>query len=80
VYEEDSRSYESAFDMLDDLGVDEVNLLTNNPLKLEVLTRCGLKDVKRISIEVGSLTVNQDYLETKFDRTGYLFSTLGLPS
>ena len=77
-YEEDARSYESALDMLDDLGVDEVRLLTNNPLKLEALTRGGLKHVERVPIEVGSHAVNQDYLETKRDRMGHLFSTLEL--
>jgi GTP cyclohydrolase II len=77
-YEEDARSYECALDMLDDLGVDQVRLLTNNPLKLEALAHGGLKHVERVPIEVGSNKINQDYLETKRDRMGHLFSTLEL--
>ena len=74
-YEEDARSYESAIDMLNDLGINEVRLLTNNPLKSEALVQGGIR-VDRVPIEIESHSVNQAYLETKRDRMGHLLSSL----
>jgi len=79
-YQEDARSYDCALDMLSDLGVDEVRLLTNNPHKIKALTLGGLKRVDRVPIEVGCNATNHGYLETKRDRMGHLLSTLELKS
>ena len=75
-FEEDARSYECALDMLEELGVKEVRLLTNNPQKIAALTQGGIR-VERAPIEVVCHPVNQNYLETKRDRMGHLFSNLG---
>ena len=77
-HQEDARSYECALDILKDLGVDSLRLLTNNPDKIKALIDGGLKRVDRVPIEVGFHAINQGYLETKRDRMGHLFSTLDL--
>ena len=75
-YAEDARTYEGALDILSDLGIEKVQLLTNNPRKLDSLIQGGLKHVERRSIEVGCHAINQGYLETKRDRMGHLLSKL----
>ena len=75
-FKEDARTYESALDMLEELGLKEVRLLTNNPKKINALTQGGIR-VERAPIEVVCHPVNQNYLETKRDRMGHLFSSLG---
>ena len=73
---EDSRDYGIAASMLDDLGVRSVRLLTNNPAKIDGLTRYGIAVTDRIPLETLPNTTNQHYLETKRDRMGHLLSLL----
>ncbi len=69
---EDARSYEAARDILHDLGVESVRLLTNNPTKVDALRAFGFEVTRRIPHEVGSHAMNQRYLETKRDRMGHM--------
>ncbi|MEM2727146.1 MAG: GTP cyclohydrolase II [Archaeoglobaceae archaeon] len=66
----DLRSYGISAQILMDLGVKSVRLLTNNPLKIEELAKYGFK-VKREAIEVEPTEVNLSYLKTKRDKMGH---------
>ena len=69
---DDERGYQDAVEILRDLGVTRVRLMTNNPLKLEALQKAGLELSQRVSIEVGRNEVNASYLDTKRDRMSHL--------
>jgi 3,4-dihydroxy 2-butanone 4-phosphate synthase/GTP cyclohydrolase II len=66
----DLRSYGVAAQILMDLGVKSVRLLTNNPLKIEELAKYGFS-VKREAIEVEPTEVNLNYLKAKRDKMGH---------
>ncbi|HWM37875.1 MAG TPA: bifunctional 3,4-dihydroxy-2-butanone-4-phosphate synthase/GTP cyclohydrolase II [Streptomyces sp.] len=67
----DARDYAAAAQMLDDLGVRSLRLLTNNPDKSEALTRHGLRVDKREPMPVHAGEHNLHYLRTKRDRMGH---------
>lgn len=73
----DSRQYGVAAGVLADLGVTDIRLMTNNPDKLEHLSRHGLTITERVSIESSPTPDNLRYLTTKRDRMGHL---LDLPA
>jgi len=64
----DERNYYVAADILHDLGISKINLLTNNPEKSEAMEHCGINVVKRISIETAPNKYNKKYLETKKEK------------
>lgn len=72
-FEDDARGYQDAVDILRELGVAQVRLMTNNPLKRSALERAGFEVVERVAIEVGRNDVNASYLDTKRDRMSHLF-------
>ncbi len=74
----DARDYAAAGQILADLGVDRVRLLTNNPEKVTALVAEGVDVVTRVPIEVGAGPDNHRYLRTKRDRMGHHLS-LGAP-
>lgn len=67
----DARNYSIAADMLNSLGVKEVNLLTNNPKKVDQLKEYGIDVVTRTPLIVGVSDTNRDYLATKAARMGH---------
>jgi 3,4-dihydroxy 2-butanone 4-phosphate synthase / GTP cyclohydrolase II len=67
----DMRRYDIAADMLRDLDVARVRLLTNNPLKIAGLTAHGIECVERIPLEIAPGERNQQYLATKRQRFGH---------
>lgn len=70
-FDADLRTYDEAAAMLSHLGVEEVNLLSNNPRKINGLTKAGIKVHQRKHIiEPG--VYNQDYLTTKKEKLGHL--------
>lgn len=69
---EDARDYRVAAEMLRDLGVRRVRLLTNNPAKIAGLTRYGIEVVERVPLEVTVNPVNRHYLQTKQEKMGHL--------
>ena len=73
-FEEDARRYDCAVQMLTHLGIRRVQLLTNNPLKVEALQKAGLNVVERVAIEVGRNEVNDAYLNTKRDRMRHMLN------
>jgi GTP cyclohydrolase II len=71
-FEDDQRGYQMAADMLRDLGVESVALMTNNPRKVEGLESGGVKVTRREPHEVEAHEHNREYLKTKQDRLGHL--------
>ena len=76
-FEKDLRDYGIGAQILRDLGVGEVRLLTNNPHKIESLRGYGV-NVTRVPLEVPPHRGNIDYLKTKKEKLGHLFSELKL--
>jgi GTP cyclohydrolase II len=70
-FEDDLRTYESAVEILRFFGITEVNLLTNNPKKIEALVAKGIH-VNRESHQVGETPQNLPYLKTKAQKSGHL--------
>jgi len=74
-FKEDLRDYGIGAQILRDLGVGEVRLLTNNPHKIESLERYGVR-VTRVPLEVTPHHGNIEYLRTKQEKLGHLFTKL----
>jgi 3,4-dihydroxy 2-butanone 4-phosphate synthase/GTP cyclohydrolase II len=71
----DAREYSVAAQLLDDLDVRSVRLLTNNPAKVEALAVHGF-GVTRIPLPPQATPHNLRYLTTKRDRMGHQLETL----
>lgn len=71
-FETDERSYQVATLMLQDLGIKNIRLLTNNPEKIDSLTRGGIKIVDRMPLMTIPNEDNEDYLRIKRDLMGHL--------
>jgi GTP cyclohydrolase II/3,4-dihydroxy 2-butanone 4-phosphate synthase/GTP cyclohydrolase II len=61
----DAREYGLAADILFDLGIPAIRLLTNNPAKVEALRAQGIKVVEQVPVVVEPSLYNKRYLETK---------------
>jgi 3,4-dihydroxy 2-butanone 4-phosphate synthase/GTP cyclohydrolase II len=70
---EDARDYRVAAEMLLDLGVRRVRLMTNNPAKIEGLERHGVEVVERVPLRISPSPSNLGYLRTKREKMGHLF-------
>ena len=68
----DLRDYRQCAEILFDLGLCKVRVISNNPLKLQALEDAGLKIVERVSIEVDSAESAAGYLRTKKEKLGHL--------
>jgi 3,4-dihydroxy 2-butanone 4-phosphate synthase / GTP cyclohydrolase II len=68
----DKRDYGIGSQILYDLGVRKIRLLTNNPKKIYGLEGFGLEVVERIPISIASNPHNERYLKTKKDKLGHL--------
>ncbi|MGZ0229892.1 MAG: bifunctional 3,4-dihydroxy-2-butanone-4-phosphate synthase/GTP cyclohydrolase II [Acidimicrobiales bacterium] len=69
----DSREYGVGAQILADLGVTRIRIMTNNPKKYGGLEGYGLEIVERVALEVVPNPENARYLETKRERMGHLF-------
>ena len=72
-FDADERVYLPAARMLQDLGLRRVRLLTNNPAKVEALTRCGIAVAERVPHAFPANGHNDFYLATKAARFGHHF-------
>lgn len=70
--EVDSRDYRQCAEILYDLGLCHVRVISNNPLKIKALEEAGLKIVERVSIQVNSEESAARYLRTKKEKMGHL--------
>lgn len=68
----DARDYGTGAQILADLGVKRLRLLTNNPKKYAALSGYGLEIVERVPLKVAPNPVNRFYLETKRTKLGHL--------
>lgn len=71
-FDADLREYGIGAQILSDLGVEKIKLLTNNPKKIVGLEGYGLSVVERIPIEIKPTERNEDYLRTKKEKLGHL--------
>ncbi len=71
-FEADARQYEAAVAILQDLGITQVNLMTNNPDKVAALQRSEIEVVGRIPIVIAPHADNGTYLRTKQDLMGHI--------
>ncbi|WP_192876525.1 bifunctional 3,4-dihydroxy-2-butanone-4-phosphate synthase/GTP cyclohydrolase II [Acetivibrio saccincola] len=72
----DLREYGIGAQILKDLGLKKIKLLTNNPKKLVGLKGHGLELVERVPIEIKENNVNKFYLMTKKEKMGHMLSSL----
>ena len=75
-FKADLRDYGIGAQILLDLGVKSMRLLTNNPKKIVGLEGYGLHLAERVPIEIPATGTNLRYLKTKQEKLGHLFSSL----
>jgi 3,4-dihydroxy 2-butanone 4-phosphate synthase / GTP cyclohydrolase II len=75
-FKEDLRDYGIGAQILRDLHVENVSLLTNNPRKISGLENYGVKVVERVALEAQPLKTNIHYLRTKQRKLGHMLSNL----
>jgi 3,4-dihydroxy 2-butanone 4-phosphate synthase/GTP cyclohydrolase II len=75
-YPADPRQYGTGAQILADLGLTEIRLLTNNPRKRAGLEGYGLRIVEQVPLEISPSRHNQHYLETKRDRMGHALQVI----
>lgn len=68
----DLRDYGIGAQILKDLGIKKIRLITNNPKKLKGLAGYGLEVVERIPIEMDANIKNEKYLHTKKEKMGHM--------
>jgi len=71
-FDADERIYLPAARMLKLLGFNQVRLLTNNPIKVEALGKCGVNVIERVQHSFPANEHNEFYLETKRAKSGHL--------
>ncbi|MCA0971100.1 bifunctional 3,4-dihydroxy-2-butanone-4-phosphate synthase/GTP cyclohydrolase II [Halobacillus litoralis] len=69
----DLRDYGVGAQILRDLGISKIKLLTNNPKKISGLGGYDLEVVERVAIQMPSRKENEEYLKTKQSKMGHLF-------
>jgi GTP cyclohydrolase II len=74
-FKADQRDFALPGQMLKALGVSRVRLLSNNPEKVEALERAGIEVVKRVPCEVTASPHAEEYLKTKKEKLGHLFTS-----
>jgi 3,4-dihydroxy 2-butanone 4-phosphate synthase / GTP cyclohydrolase II len=75
----DAREYSAGAQMLADLGISSVRLLTNNPAKVDGLTNCGVDITARVPLATAVTPYNLRYLMTKRDKLGHQIQNLNDP-
>jgi 3,4-dihydroxy 2-butanone 4-phosphate synthase/GTP cyclohydrolase II len=70
----DSREYGIGAQILADLGVQQIRLMTNNPAKYGGLGGYGLTVVERVPLHTVPTVENESYLRTKAERMGHLMN------
>jgi GTP cyclohydrolase II len=73
-FKNDYRDFTLPAQILKKLGVTRVRLLSNNPEKVEALERAGVKVVERVPCEVTPSPHAEEYLKTKKEKLGHLFT------
>jgi GTP cyclohydrolase II len=71
-FDVDARQYDAAIFILQDLGIDAVELITNNPAKVDALRRSPISVAGRIPLVIPPHDDSRDYLKTKQELMGHL--------
>lgn len=71
-FEVDAREYQQCAEVLFDLGLCKVRVMSNNPDKIHALEKAGLQVVERVPIEVEAEEPAAHYLKTKKEKLGHL--------
>ena len=74
-FDSDLRHYDIGAQILGDLGIKKIRLLTNNPRKVVGLSGFGLDIVERVEVEVPPNDENREYMETKRSRMGHFLGS-----
>jgi GTP cyclohydrolase II len=74
-FKADQREFALPAQILKALGVSQVRLLSNNPDKVAALERGGIKVIERVPCEVSASAHSEDYLKTKKEKMGHLFTS-----
>ncbi len=70
-FEADSRIYQDALDILTDLGVSKIHLITNNPEKVKAFENSNIEVVSRVPLMIPPRAENLKYYQTKKDVMGH---------
>jgi GTP cyclohydrolase II len=73
-FEVDARDYQQCAEILHDLGLCKVKVISNNPDKIAALEAAGLRIVERIPLEVPTEKPAAHYLKTKKEKMGHLIN------
>jgi len=76
-FKPDMRDYTIGAEILADLGIKKIRLLTNNPKKIEGLEKYGIKIVERIPLQISPTKDNERYLKTKKEKLGHIIDLGG---
>lgn len=72
-FDPDPREYGIGAQILTDLGVRRMRLITNNPVKRAGLEGYGLEVTGRVPIQIPPNTINERYIRTKIEKMGHLY-------
>ncbi len=75
-FDDDLRDYGLGAQILSELGISKLRLMTNNPKKIVGLQGYGIEIVERVAIEMPPHTTNLKYLKTKREKMGHLLDKL----
>jgi 3,4-dihydroxy 2-butanone 4-phosphate synthase/GTP cyclohydrolase II len=75
-FEADLRQYECCAEILKQLGIRRVRLISNNPEKIAGLVAAGIEVVERVPIEIEPHEATRNYLKTKKQKLGHLLNKL----
>jgi 3,4-dihydroxy 2-butanone 4-phosphate synthase/GTP cyclohydrolase II len=70
----DLRDYGIGAQILKDLGLKKIRLMTNNPKKIVGLQGYGLEIVERVPLEIPARDTNLEYLQTKKNKLGHILN------
>jgi 3,4-dihydroxy 2-butanone 4-phosphate synthase/GTP cyclohydrolase II len=75
-FQADLRDYGIGAQILNDLGIRKMRLITNNPRKIKGLEGYGLSVIERVPLEVEPTEDNIHYLKTKREKLGHIFNNI----
>jgi len=75
-YRADHRDFSLPAEILNQMGISSIRLITNNPEKVQAMQSHGIQVAERISAEVAAELTSREYLKVKRDRMGHLIDSL----
>lgn len=71
-FEDDERDFRTGAQILRNMGIARIRLLTNNPAKVRMMQDCGIEVAERVPLAVGKTDQNADYLDVKARKSGHI--------